>query len=262
MSPRRHRRRRRRRPDHRLPARSPGLSTSPSSSATTWSAASAAPGTTATSTSTSARIGFTPRTRAWPSSSATSCSEDAIEIPRKSGARMFGKFHEWPLRPSILLAMPFTLMIARRDDLVFKEHLPASRSKPTSSTSTAATLYDIFFKPYTREVPLLLAGRTAPRLGPRRRQPRRHRQARARRQPVDPAKTTLLPKPVETMFLYPPHGVGHFSDRLAAEHRGPAAARAPARAVDRHRNRGARIVAVTAGERAHRRATTWSGRRR
>ena len=32
--------------------------------------------------------------------------EDAIEIPRKSGARMFGRFHEWPLRPSILLAMP------------------------------------------------------------------------------------------------------------------------------------------------------------
>src|SRR4026208_1461964 len=38
--------------------------------------------------------------------------EEAIEIPRKSGARMFGKFHDWPLRPSILAAMPIKLMVA------------------------------------------------------------------------------------------------------------------------------------------------------
>src|SRR3954464_11370655 len=37
--------------------------------------------------------------------------EDAIEIRRKSGARMFGTFHEWPLRPSVLLAMPVATMV-------------------------------------------------------------------------------------------------------------------------------------------------------
>src|SRR3954465_10132616 len=50
--------------------------------------------------------------------------EEAIEIPRKSGARMFGKFHEWPLRPSILASMPVKLMVRGSKDLVFKEDLP------------------------------------------------------------------------------------------------------------------------------------------
>src|SRR5918994_244708 len=50
--------------------------------------------------------------------------EEAIAIPRKSGARMFGKYHEWPLRPSILAAMPLTLMVRGAKDLLLKQNLP------------------------------------------------------------------------------------------------------------------------------------------
>src|SRR5262245_8712230 len=50
--------------------------------------------------------------------------EEAIEISRKSGARMFGRFHDWPLRPTILLSMPVRYMLRATKDLIFREHLP------------------------------------------------------------------------------------------------------------------------------------------
>src|SRR4029079_15479686 len=46
--------------------------------------------------------------------------EEAIEIPRLSGARMFGKFHDWPLRPSVLFSMPIAMMFKCAFDLVYR----------------------------------------------------------------------------------------------------------------------------------------------
>ena len=77
--------------------------------------------------------------------------EEAIEIPRKSGARMFGKYHEWPLRPSILAAMPIKLMVTGAEDLVFKEHLPGESFEADVVNKYGRTLYEIFFEPYTRK---------------------------------------------------------------------------------------------------------------
>jgi protoporphyrinogen oxidase len=60
-------------------------------------------------------------------------------------------------------------------------------------------------------------------------------------------KTTLLPKAVETMFLYPPTGVGRFSDRLdeiIRERGGRVKLGAPVEAVEA---RDGRILSVTAG---------------
>ena len=76
--------------------------------------------------------------------------EEAIEIPRKSGARMFNRFHEWPLRPSILMAMPIALMFKGARDLFFKEKLPGESFEADVVNKYGRTLYDIFFEPYTR----------------------------------------------------------------------------------------------------------------
>lgn len=142
--------------------------------------------------------------------------EEVIEIPRKSGARMFGRFHEWPLRPTILLAMPVKLMVKAAKDLVFRERLPGESFEADVINKYGRALYDIFFKPYTEKFLFY---------GP----PELHRdwaRAGVNRAVIDKRasadnlwsllKTTLMPKPVETMFLYPPTGVGRFSDRLAA----------------------------------------------
>ena len=78
---------------------------------------------------------------------------------------MFGRFHEWPLGPSILASMPIALMVKGAKDLIFREHLPGESFEADVVNKYGRTLYDIFFKPYTREVPVLLTGRTPSRLG-------------------------------------------------------------------------------------------------
>ncbi len=141
--------------------------------------------------------------------------EEAIEIPRKSGARMFGKYHEWPLRPSILMAMPVTLMVRGSKDLLFKERLPGESFEADVVNKYGRTLYEIFFEPYTKKFlfhsPAELH-RDWARAGV-------NRAVIDKRAGADNLwsllKTTLMPRPVETMFLYPPHGVGRFSDKLS-----------------------------------------------
>lgn len=140
--------------------------------------------------------------------------EDAIEIPRRSGARMFGRFHEWPLTPGILLSLPFSLMLRSTKDLLFKERLPGESFEADVVNKYGRGLYDVFFAPYT----LKFLGYPASQL---------HRdwaRAGVNRAVIDKRaqsdtlwsllRNTLMPKPVHTMFLYPPHGVGRFSDRI------------------------------------------------
>src|SRR3982751_6122787 len=142
--------------------------------------------------------------------------EEAIEIPRKSGARMFGKYHEWPLRPSILAAMPIKLMVTGAKDLVFKEQLPGESFEADVVNKYGRTLYEIFFEPYTRKF-LFYSPRELHRDWARAGVNRAVIDKRASADSLwNLLKTTMMPKPVETMFLYPPTGVGRFSDRLAA----------------------------------------------
>jgi protoporphyrinogen oxidase len=141
--------------------------------------------------------------------------EEALEIPRKSGARMFGRFHDWPLRPSILLAMPIKLMVRGARDLVFREKLPGESFEADVVNKYGRTLYDIFFEPYTRKFLFYSPAelhRDWARAGVNRAIIDKRAQADSLWSLL---KTTLLPKPVETMFLYPPTGVGRFSDLLA-----------------------------------------------
>jgi protoporphyrinogen oxidase len=168
--------------------------------------------------------------------------EEAIEIPRKSGARMFGKYHEWPLRPSILAAMPIKLMVTGAKDLLFKENLPGESFEADVVNKYGRTLYEIFFEPYTRKFlfysPTELH-RDWARAGV-------NRAVIDKRASADSLwnllKTTMMPKPVETMFLYPPTGVGRFSDKLAESI--TAAGGQDVTGID---TAGRRIVGVTAG---------------
>ena len=141
--------------------------------------------------------------------------QEAIEIPRKSGARMFGRYHEWPLRPSILAAMPVKLMVTGARDLLLRERLGGESFEADVVNKYGRTLYDIFFEPYTRKFlfhsPAELH-RDWARAGVNRAVIDKRAQADSLWSLL---KTTLMPRPVETMFLYPPTGVGRFSDRLA-----------------------------------------------
>ena len=72
----------------------------------------------------------------------------------------------------------------------------------------------------------------------------------------------MMPKPVETMFLYPPTGVGRFSDKLAEEIQAAGGRIILGQDVTAIETAGRRVAAVKAGSRAHRDRQTSSGPRR
>jgi len=173
--------------------------------------------------------------------------EEAIEIPRKSGARMFGKYHEWPLRPSILAAMPIKLMVTGAKDLLFKEQLPGESFEADVVNKYGRTLYEIFFEPYTRKFLFYSPAelhRDWARAGV-------NRAVIDKRASADSLwnllKTTMMPKPVETMFLYPPTGVGRFSDKLAESITAAGGRIILGQDLTGVETAGRRVVAVTAG---------------
>ena len=173
--------------------------------------------------------------------------EEAIEIPRKSGARMFGKYHEWPLRPSILAAMPIKLMVTGAKDLVFKEHLPGESFEADVVNKYGRTLYEIFFEPYTKKF-LFYSPRELHRDWARAGVNRAVIDKRAQADSLwNLLRTTMMPKPVETMFLYPPTGVGRFSDRLAENIRAAGGRILLGVDVTAVETSGRRVVSVTAG---------------
>jgi protoporphyrinogen oxidase len=140
---------------------------------------------------------------------------DVVEIPRRSGVRMFGGFHEWPLRPGILLSMPFSYMVRGALDLLRREHLDGESFEADIVNKYGRTLYSIFFEPYTQKFNFASPRDLHQDWG----------RAGVNRAVIDKRagadnlwsllKTTLLPKPVETTFLYPPKGVGTFSEKMA-----------------------------------------------
>jgi protoporphyrinogen oxidase len=186
--------------------------------------------------------------------------EEAIEIPRKSGARMFGKYHDWPLRPSILAAMPVKLMVKGSRDLVFKENLPGESFEADVINKYGRTLYEIFFKPYTEKFLFHSPAEL-------------HRdwaRAGVNRAVIDQRagsdnlwsllKNTLMPQPVDTMFLYPPHGVGRFSDRLAAGIREMGGEIRLGQTVESIEREGRQVTAIHAGgERIAAHNMVWTG---
>jgi protoporphyrinogen oxidase len=174
--------------------------------------------------------------------------EEAVEIPRKSGVRMFGRFHEWPLRPSILLAMPFSLMFRGGKDLLFREHLEGESFEADVINKYGRTLYEIFFAPYTKKFLFYSAAELHPdwaRAGVN----RAVSDTRAHSDNLwSLLKNTLLPRPVDTVFLYPPHGVGRFSDLAAAEIERRGGRVLLGRHVTAVEAEGGRVRAVVAGD--------------
>lgn len=186
--------------------------------------------------------------------------DEAIEIPRRSGARMFGTYHEWPLRPGILLAMPFSLMLRGAKDILFKEHLEGESFEADIVNKYGRTLFDIFFEPYTRKFlfhPPSELHRDWARAGVNRAviDKRAHSDNL-----LSLLKNTLLPAAVDTMFLYPPQGVGRFSDLLRDAIEGKGGRIILGEAVTSLEHDGARIVAVhAAGERIACDNIVWTG---
>ena len=173
--------------------------------------------------------------------------EEALEIQRRSGVRMFGKFHEWPLRPSILVSMPPILMVRGAKDLLLRQKLDGESFEADVVNKYGRTLHDIFFEPYTKKFLFYSPAELHRDWG----------RAGVNRAVIDKRaaadnlwtllRNTLMPKPVETTFLYPPTGVGHFPEKLAAAITRGGGRVVLGRAVDGVETVNGRVTSIAAG---------------
>jgi protoporphyrinogen oxidase len=142
--------------------------------------------------------------------------QDVITIPRKSGVWMFGKFHDWPLRPKDIFRFPFKVMLNAALEMLNNTHREGDDFESYILNRYGETLYRVFFEPYTEKF-LHIKPKDL------------HRDwaiSGIDRAVIDKKvsvnstwdllKTTLLPKPIKTNFLYPAYGgISVFSELLA-----------------------------------------------
>jgi len=142
--------------------------------------------------------------------------EEKIILPRSSGVWMFGEYHDWPLNWKVIFKLPLPIILKTVVDLFFKKPQEGSSFENYIMSKYGKTLYDIFFKPYTEKFLKLSPENVHQNWA----------EAGIDRAVIDKnvkmgnlgevIKTALIPKPVETNFLYPANGgIDMFSKRLA-----------------------------------------------
>lgn len=143
--------------------------------------------------------------------------EDKInKITRQSGVWMFGKYHNWPLRPNIIFNLPPGIIWRVLRDFIFKSGREENTFEGYAHSRYGKTLYNIFFKPYSEK---FLNGSVS----------KIH--ADWLKESIERAiinknvkmdnlyeifRNTFIPKQKTKSFLYPVEGgIGNFSEELA-----------------------------------------------
>jgi protoporphyrinogen oxidase len=185
---------------------------------------------------------------------------EALEIRRCSAVRAFGKTLDWPLRPRALLALPFGLMLHGVADLIRRERPEGQSFEAEMVARYGRALYDVFFEPYTRRfvgLPGSHVHRDWARAGVDRAVIDRRVKAGGLGELL---RGLLLPRPVETTFVYPRDGIGRFADGLAAALRAAGGRLVVGTAVSGLVVGGRDVEAVVAGgEQLRASAVVWTG---
>lgn len=85
--------------------------------------------------------------------------EDLIEIVRRSGVWMAGRYLEWPLDLSAAFKLPFRLLLASAVELFKKRECLDDSFESYIISRYGRPLYEVFFKPYTEKFLGLPCGR-------------------------------------------------------------------------------------------------------
>ncbi|MBN1593032.1 MAG: NAD(P)-binding protein [Candidatus Coatesbacteria bacterium] len=140
--------------------------------------------------------------------------DEGIAIPRYSSVYLFGKYHQWPLRPKSLFRLPKSVLIKCFFDLFRRPKFTTERFDDYIKSKYGQTLYEVFFHDYTVKYnwtdPSKLHAHWASASIDRAIIDKRA----SMNSLWDTLKVTLLPKPVTTQFLYPKHGVDVFCRKL------------------------------------------------
>ena len=143
-------------------------------------------------------------------------NDDELAVPRCSGVWMFDQYHDWPLTQKTLFKLPLSVMLRSGIDLFFR---PAPRDDSFRDYILAMygrTLYELFFRPYTSKFikldPAQVHSEWA-RSGVDRAVIDKNVKMNSL---VEVLRSTLLPKAVNTNFVYPiSGGINVFSEKLA-----------------------------------------------
>lgn len=142
---------------------------------------------------------------------------DYIVVDRSSAVHLFGRYFPWPLDHRALFRLPFNVMLSAGVDLL-RRSAPKDENSFTEYTRSryGDTLYRLFFKPYTEkflQIPCESVHVDWAKTGIN----RAVIDKRVKSETLfDLVRSVLLPKPVDTKFLYPSYGgFGTFCDKLA-----------------------------------------------
>lgn len=140
---------------------------------------------------------------------------DYIKILRKSEVHLFDKYHSWPIRASSLFKLPLNIIFKSSIDLIFKKKYLGKSFSDYILNKYGKTLYECFFKSYTEKFIKIPAEQTHINWG----RTGLDRAIIDKRVKMDDLfgllKSSLMPKPVKTEFIYPVDGIYVFSEKLA-----------------------------------------------
>jgi len=142
-------------------------------------------------------------------------NKDALVISRMSSVYMFDKYHIWPLRPRTLIRLPFTVLLRAGIDLFTRPSFKGESFKNYILSKYGKTLYEVFFKQYTEKF-TFISGANLHYSWASASVDRAVIDKKLKMNSLfDTLKVTLMPKPVNTKFLYPKHGCDIFAIKLA-----------------------------------------------
>ncbi len=141
--------------------------------------------------------------------------DDYTTLLRKSQVYLFEKYHDFPLRASSLFKLPIRIIFKSCVDLIFKKRYPQKNFTSFILNKYGKTLYNCFFKNYTEKflkIPIEEVHIDWAITG-------LDRAIIDRKVKVgnlfELVKSSLMPKPIKTEFIYPKEGIYIFSDKLA-----------------------------------------------
>ena len=170
---------------------------------------------------------------------------NSLEIDRRSGVWMFGRYHDWPLRSSSMFRLPLRVLLGAAGDLVRRRHADTTGFRDYITAMYGRTIYELFFAPYTRkfivEEPERIHADWAISGVDRAVIDKRVRMNTL----SQVIKGAFLPRPVRTKFIYPAAGgIGAFAEGLRALIEGCGGRVLTGHAVTGVRTEGSLVVAV------------------
>ena len=141
--------------------------------------------------------------------------DDIEYIIRKSGVYLNGVYHDWPIKPKTLLKLPPKTIINAAKDLIFKKEREVETFEDYIHSKYGKTVYDIFFKQYTKKFTLTQANQIHPIWAKTGIDRAVIDERQSMNSLFDLAKNTFFKSAVKTKFSYCRGGIGVFSEKLA-----------------------------------------------